>query len=451
MKGIEMAQTAQLTGTRQLGKVREYSGKALSMLKIGFIGFGGGSALIPVIEDEVVTKQHLLSEKDYNEAVVCACVTPGALPVEIAAGVGHKIDGVRGMLIYSALMALPGALLTVLLLTAMSLFSDQAFSLIRALSLGISAWIMASLVRYGVDTAKKEREHSRRAGWVSLLVMALVFALNGGRSAAALVIGQEAASRIPKFSTLQILLVFFAVILVHERLHASDRKTQHTRISRRAWGSLAGILASFGILLFVSVLPALLLLPNGISLVFRGILSALVSFGGGDAYLTVADGLFVQAGLVDANTFYQLLVPVANVLPGSILTKVLTGIGLTIGEQAGSGAAGAIAGFVISVAVSGMTFGVVYWIFITFREVSVFETISRWIRPVIAGLLLSVVVTMGKTQLQTAAALNLNVLPVLAFTLAVAAINLFLQERKKGGALLPLLSAAASFALVALI
>ena len=56
----------------------------LSMLKIGAAGFGGGSALIPVIEDEVVKGQHLLSKKEYDEDVVSACVTPGALPVEHA-------------------------------------------------------------------------------------------------------------------------------------------------------------------------------------------------------------------------------------------------------------------------------------------------------------------------------------------------------------------------------
>ena len=61
-----------------------------SMLKIGFIGFGGGSALIPVIEKEVVEEQKLVSKKEYDKDVIVASITPGALPVEIATGLGKS-------------------------------------------------------------------------------------------------------------------------------------------------------------------------------------------------------------------------------------------------------------------------------------------------------------------------------------------------------------------------
>ena len=104
-------------------KTREKSGLgrlATSMFKIGLIGFGGGSALIPVIEEEVVTEQGLVKDEDYEQAVISACVTPGALPVEIAAGVGRRTYGIRGMLAAAFAIALPGAFLTVLLLSAFS-------------------------------------------------------------------------------------------------------------------------------------------------------------------------------------------------------------------------------------------------------------------------------------------------------------------------------------------
>ena len=55
------------------------------MLKIGAIGFGGGTALIPVIEDEVVNNS-LADEDEFNKDVIVANITPGALPVEIASG-----------------------------------------------------------------------------------------------------------------------------------------------------------------------------------------------------------------------------------------------------------------------------------------------------------------------------------------------------------------------------
>ena len=62
-----------------------------TMLKIGTIGFGGGTALIPVIEEEVVENNGLTDEEEFNKDVIIANITPGALPVEIAAGVGRKM------------------------------------------------------------------------------------------------------------------------------------------------------------------------------------------------------------------------------------------------------------------------------------------------------------------------------------------------------------------------
>ena len=55
-------------------------GMMLALLKIGFIGFGGGSALIPVIEKEVVEERKLVTEEEFNKDVFVASISPGALP-----------------------------------------------------------------------------------------------------------------------------------------------------------------------------------------------------------------------------------------------------------------------------------------------------------------------------------------------------------------------------------
>ena len=45
-------------------------GLMVSMLKIGCVGFGGGSALIPVIEKEVVEEQGLVQKEEYDKDVI---------------------------------------------------------------------------------------------------------------------------------------------------------------------------------------------------------------------------------------------------------------------------------------------------------------------------------------------------------------------------------------------
>lgn len=55
-----------------------------TMFKIGCIGFGGGTALVPVIESEVVYEKKLIDKEEYTKDVIVANITPGALPVELA-------------------------------------------------------------------------------------------------------------------------------------------------------------------------------------------------------------------------------------------------------------------------------------------------------------------------------------------------------------------------------
>ena len=47
-----------------------------AMLRVGVIGFGGGNALIPVMEKEFVTKKLYVTKEEYDEAVLAASITP---------------------------------------------------------------------------------------------------------------------------------------------------------------------------------------------------------------------------------------------------------------------------------------------------------------------------------------------------------------------------------------
>ena len=51
--------------------------------------------------------------------MVVASITPGALPVEIAASIGRRKFGIRGMIAGAVMMALPGALMTVALVAVL--------------------------------------------------------------------------------------------------------------------------------------------------------------------------------------------------------------------------------------------------------------------------------------------------------------------------------------------
>ncbi len=468
----------------------------LSMLKIGVIGFGGGSALIPVIEDEVVTGQKLISKKDYDEDVVSACVTPGALPVEIAAGAGRRSFGIPGMLSTTTVIALPGAFLTVLLLSALTT-SSVISTWLPMISIGIGGFICALLVHYSVETAKNAEKESPGFLIKNILIMAAVLLITAESNIYALL--QMDAEPIFGLSTLSVLCLAFFVIInlgsgkdkgrllqtaVFSVLYfwcvskmalfresyvrlaiylimtalAGFHLVQDLRSEKQSSVKMEGAAASLmkenlAWLLYIAVLaiPAVLISRDTILYMARGFLSSLMSFGGGDAYLSVADGMFVQSGMAETSAFYGTLVPIANALPGSILCKILTGVGFLYGQEITGNAAGgwavALAGFGVSVAASGVVFGIVCWLFRTFEDISALKQIGKWIRPIISGILLNVCLTMMRTGMDTGMELGMSGSAALWLTLLITAADFFLLTRKKkNNLLIILLSAAAGVA-----
>ena len=85
------------------------------MLRIGCIGFGGGNALIPIMQKALVETSKVVTAEEFNEDVVVSSITPGALPVEIAGGIGSRLYGRLGMFLGALGMALPGICLVLFL------------------------------------------------------------------------------------------------------------------------------------------------------------------------------------------------------------------------------------------------------------------------------------------------------------------------------------------------
>lgn len=77
-----------------------------SFFKIGAFTFGGGYAMIPIIEAEVVDKRGWISKEDFMDILVVSQSFPGVLAVNCSTFIGYKLGGIIG-----AVMALIGATL----------------------------------------------------------------------------------------------------------------------------------------------------------------------------------------------------------------------------------------------------------------------------------------------------------------------------------------------------
>lgn len=70
-----------------------------TFFKIGAFTFGGGYAMIPLIEIEVVNKKQWISKEDFLDIIVISQTFPGALAVNSSIFIGYRISGFLGAII----------------------------------------------------------------------------------------------------------------------------------------------------------------------------------------------------------------------------------------------------------------------------------------------------------------------------------------------------------------
>ena len=120
----------------------------ITFFKIGLFCFGGGFAMIPLIQREVIERHKWIDKKDFLDMLVLAQSTPGPIAVNTSVFVGYKVAGVAG-----AIMATLGTILPsfmVILMLALffaqvreNRYVDAAF---RAMRPAVVALIVAPLI-----------------------------------------------------------------------------------------------------------------------------------------------------------------------------------------------------------------------------------------------------------------------------------------------------------------
>ena len=110
--------------------------------KIGSFSIGGGLAMIPLIERDIVHKNQWITETEFDEMVIITQSVPGLFAVNIAILVGNKLKGIKGAIVAALACTLPSFLI---ILSIALFFSDfleiewvkNAFTAIRPLVVGL--------------------------------------------------------------------------------------------------------------------------------------------------------------------------------------------------------------------------------------------------------------------------------------------------------------------------
>ena len=106
-------------------KIKGYLSLFLTMLKIGLFTFGGGYAMIALLENEFVSKKKWLEKDEFLDVAAIAESTPGPIAINAATYIGYKNAGVIGSVIATLGICIP----SFVIIFAISLFFDAFLSL----------------------------------------------------------------------------------------------------------------------------------------------------------------------------------------------------------------------------------------------------------------------------------------------------------------------------------
>ena len=142
--------------------------------KIGAFTFGGGWAMISIIEREVVDKRHWLERTEFLDLLAVAQSLPGILAVNIAVVVGDKLRSLKGSLAASAGTIMPCFLIILAIAMFLTPETITGNPVLSAIFKGIRPVVVALIIAPVVTTARAFGIGWRLA-WIPAAVALLIW------------------------------------------------------------------------------------------------------------------------------------------------------------------------------------------------------------------------------------------------------------------------------------
>ncbi|AKB10965.1 chromate transporter [Mycoplasmopsis synoviae] len=146
----------------------------LFVLKITFIGFGGGNALMPIIEKEAIIKNNWASKKEFEKVIIVTNMIPGASVIQAISFLCIKWFGPLKGSILTLISVLPH-LFFALLLFVFSRYIPKKYLYIFALA--IICVVIAILINFTISFLKTSHKTLKLPLWIFLFIFSSLFSL----------------------------------------------------------------------------------------------------------------------------------------------------------------------------------------------------------------------------------------------------------------------------------
>ena len=123
-----------------------------TFFKIGLFSFGGGYAMIPLIEKEIVHKRAWVHKDEIVDVLAVAQSTPGAVAVNSATAIGYKIAGKKGAIFATIGVAIPSFMIIIFIASFFAKIKD--YKVVQDAFGGIGAAVVALIITAAISVSK---------------------------------------------------------------------------------------------------------------------------------------------------------------------------------------------------------------------------------------------------------------------------------------------------------
>ena len=142
--------------------------------KIGAFTIGGGYAMVPLIENEIVTKRKWITQDDFINLLAISQSAPGILAVNISIFIGYKLKGIPGSIITALGTILPSFIIILAIALFFFFFLDNV--IVERIFKGIRPAVVALIAAPTFSMAKSARI-SRYNIWIPVVSALLIWLL----------------------------------------------------------------------------------------------------------------------------------------------------------------------------------------------------------------------------------------------------------------------------------
>ena len=148
-----------------------YTDLFITFSKIGGFTIGGGYAMIPLMEKEIVEKKSWLSKEEFMDILAVAQATPGLFAMNMASHIGYKLRGTLGGIVGSFSVALPSIVSILLIAMFFQAFRDNIY--IEKIFRGIRPAVVALIAAPCFSMARSAKLTLRNI-WIPIVSALLI-------------------------------------------------------------------------------------------------------------------------------------------------------------------------------------------------------------------------------------------------------------------------------------